>query len=170
MKIYVLLLMVLISIGGYAQKMYETDLSNCPLKFVMEDTEQFIIYEPNDSVMVSDFLIGLEEKQVSKMKGIVMAQVMIDTAFNVCLVSYTNKTNLSDRKLDLENRLQQMPGWKRIAPGQEKTNICALITIGFDAKQYTIQRTGYNRNNGRKVLERNFYKRVADTVPIISEP
>jgi len=150
----------------YSQKMFEEQFSNCPLKFILEDDEMFIYYEPNDSIMVVDFLSQIEEKYVDKLHGVVMMQVMVDTADNVCCVSYTNKTTLRDKRLDIPSRLLEMKGWKRSAASLENENICALVSIVFDKKEITIMRTGYNRNKGRKIMQSTTYKRYPEPLPV----
>ena len=165
---HILLLSLLIGTVShlYAQKMYEEQFSNCPLKFILEDDELFISYEPNDSIMVVDFLSNLEEKYVEKLHGVIMIQVMVDTADNVCCVSYTNKTTLRDKRLDIPNRLINMKGWKRGAMSLKDKNICALVSIIFDKKDITIVRTGYNRNKGRKIMQSTTYKRYPEPLPV----
>ncbi len=151
----------------FAQKMYETDVNACPLKFILEDQQQYINYKPNDSALVVDFLQNIEPKYLDKLVGIFMFQMMIDTINQVCCVSYTNKSRISDKKLDIVNRVNNLPGWQREAPGFENENICALYTIIIDKKNYTVQRTGYNRNKGRHLLSSNVYNRfvtLADTI------
>ncbi len=150
---------MILSFSVFGQKMYEEQSTICPLKFILEDKELYIFYEPNDSILIIDFLEGLEEKQIAKLKGVVMMQVMVDTAGNICCVSYTNKTTISDKKLDIPNRLQNMSGWKRVMLDVENENICSLITIVFDKYDYQVKHTGYNRNRGKQLLKSSVYKR-----------
>ncbi len=151
----------------WAQKMFEEKLVNCPLKFELEDREQFIHYEPNDSLLYMDFLAGMEQKDQDKIYGVVMFQIMLDTAYNNCLVSYTNKTNIRDKKMDILPRIQNMPGWKRVTPeSMDEVNICALVSIFFDKKEVTVSRIGYNRNRGKHSLsEVTFNRFAADSLP-----
>lgn len=166
MKILSVMFLMVLTNTLFAQKMFEQELEICPLKFEMEDMDPFIFYEPNDSVLIADFIDSFEEKQQDKLKGVIMIQIMIDTAYNVCLLSYTNKTTMSDRKLDLVNRVKSLPGWKRIAPGKDEVNVCALLSLGLDYKEVTFIRTGYNRNKGRRILETNEYHRYVDTLAV----
>lgn len=158
---YLLLIVVLPLFLNHlsAQKMYEEQFSNCPLKFMLEDSELLINYESGDSLMVVDFLAGLDEKHERKLKGVVMMQIMIDTAHQLCCVSYTNKTTFSDKRIDIPNRLQAMSNWKRIPDYLQDLNICALVSIIFDKSEITVIRTGYNRNKGRKILQSNTFRR-----------
>lgn len=168
MKIALLLGAVFLTISLSAQKMYEEKPSICPLQFMLEDKEQYITYEPNDSILVLDFFKDVEEKYMKKLMGVFLFQVMIDTAFNTCCVSYTNKSNMPARKFDLPASLQNMEGWKRNAPGLENENICALVNIYIDKYEYKVQRIGYSRNTGKQLLESNVYKRYVDTLPVIT--
>jgi hypothetical protein len=166
MRIFLLLVVFVCGGNLMAQKMFEQELEICPLKFELEDEQPYIFYEPNDSVLITDFLSSFEEKQQEKIKGVIMFQIMIDTGYNVCMLSYTNKSTVSDRKLDLVSRIKSLPGWKRVAPDKAEANISALLSFGFDHKELTVIRTGYNRNRGRKILESTTYQRFADTVAI----
>lgn len=165
-KLLIAFLLVCAS-NAIAQKVYETEAETCHYKFIFEDKEQYIKYESNDSIMVVDFLAGLEEKQVNKLKGVILMQIMIDTAQQVCCVTYMNKTNLTDKKLDIVNRLKKMNGWKRLAAGLENENLCALIHIYFNKYDYKIQHIGYNRNSGKTLLESAVYKRFASDTTVV---
>jgi hypothetical protein len=148
--------------------MFKEQFSNCPLKFILEDDELYINYNPDDSVMVHDFLVGLDEKQEKKLSGVLMMQVMIDTANNVCCVSYTNQTSLNDKKLDVLNRLKNMQGWERKQDVLPETNICALVSIIFNKTQIKVIRTGYNRNRGRKIVRSVIFDRYY-IEPVVSK-
>jgi len=160
-------LFLIYSVNSTAQKIYEKEGELCHFKFIFEDKEQYIHYESNDSILIVDFLAGIEEKQLNKLKGVFLFQVMMDTAQHICCVSYMNKSNLADKKLDLINRLKNMPGWKRVAPGLENENICALIHIYIDKYDYKIQHIGYNRNSGKTLLESVIYKRNPEDTSIV---
>ena len=142
-----------------AQKLYKEKLSGCATKFKMEDKELYIYYEPDDSIMVRDFLSELDEKQLNKLQGAVMMQIMIDTANTVCCLSYTNKTTISNKKFDIPNRIKQMQGWKRAENKLPEENISALISFVFSKTEFTVIRTVYNRNYGRKIVETTVYQR-----------
>ncbi|MFA6400247.1 MAG: hypothetical protein WCX31_01270 [Salinivirgaceae bacterium] len=159
MKAIAILFLMLLSDVLVGQKMFQSQSTICPLKFVMEDTLVLIKYEPNDSIMVADFLSGLEAKQLEKFKGVIMLQVMVDTIGRVCCVSYTNKSNLTDKKLDIPQRLQAMPGWKREVGIMESENICALVNLIFNENEIIVSRIGYNRNNGKKQLTYTVFSR-----------
>lgn len=161
---YILILIVLqLSVNQlFSQKMFEQQFSNCPLKFTLEDSEMYIYYESDDSIMVVDFLSGLEQKHIDKLKGVVMMQIMVDTANQICCVSYTNKTTLSNKRLDIPNRLSLMKGWKKLPDVLPGENICALVSIIFDKKEITVMRTGYNRNRGRKIIQSVTFKRYVE--------
>jgi len=179
MKLLFILSLLLVSFNGFSQKMFKEQFSNCPLKFILEDTELYIEYQPDDSVMVHDFLEGFDEKQEKKLQGVLMMQIMIDTANNVCCVSYTNKTTLNNKRLNVLERLKNMKGWKRDLDILPETNICALVSIIFNKKQIKVIRTGYNRNKGRKIVRSVIFNRyieppkpkviLSDTIPNFSD-
>ncbi len=166
MRIIVLFILLVNIFSVKAQKLFDEKFSDCPVKFILEDEEFMINYETGDSMMVVDFLSGIEEKQVERMAGVVMMQVMIDTAQQVWCVSYTNKCTLNNKRLDISDRLKAMPGWKRANNEFDSDNICALISIIFDKKEITVIRTGYNRNRGRRILQTEKFKRYKEPVPV----
>jgi hypothetical protein len=155
----------------FSQKMFEQQETICPLKFIMEDDETIIYYEPGDSIMVLDLLAGLEQKHVDKLKGVVMMQVMVDTIHQICCVSYTNKTNISDKRFNIPGQLINMTGWKRLSNVLPEENLCALINVIFDKDDYIVIRTGYNRNTGKRQLGYETFKRrlelqLPDSIPM----
>lgn len=165
MKSLLFLIFIVLNSSLFAQKMYSEKYTICPLQFILEDQEQYITYEPNDSMLVVDFLQGIEEKYIDKLQGAFLFQVMMDTAYNVCCVSYTNKSTIPARKIDMPTQIISMEGWKRIAPEREADNICALINIYIDKYEYKVQHLGYNRNKGKHMLQSSVYKRKMDSLP-----
>lgn len=159
MKVYIFLLLLFYSGIIQGQKMFETQSANGPVKFVMEDNELVINYVPNDSILVIDFLAGLEPKQVEKFKGVIMMQVLVDTTGSVFCVSFTNKSNFTDKKLDIPNRIKAMPGWKREADVMKNENISTMVNLMFNENEITVSRIGYNRNSGKKQLSYSVFNR-----------
>jgi hypothetical protein len=88
-----------------------------------------------------------------------MMQVMIDTTYSVCCLSYTNKTTISNKKFDIPGRIKNMQGWKRAKDKLPDENISALISFIFSKTEITVIRTVYNRNYGRKIIESTVYQR-----------
>ncbi|MGE4288802.1 MAG: hypothetical protein AB7E36_08945 [Salinivirgaceae bacterium] len=159
MKFVLLLSFLFVSLLTFSQKMFDEEAGVCPLKFVLEDQEMIVFYDSGDSIMVTDLMLGLEEKYTDRLKGVVMMQVMVDTAFQACLVSYTNKTTLSNRRFNIPEQFGKMTGWKRLDGVLPNENICALVSVVFDKEDYIIIRTGYNRNKGRQQLDYETYRR-----------
>lgn len=167
MRIFLILFAVqLIALNASSQKMFDVEFSNCPLKFILEDAEELIYYETGDSLMVVDFLSGMEQKQIEKLKGVVMIQLMVDTINQICCVSYSNKSTLSNNKLNIPVQLLNMKGWKRISDVFVNENICALVSIIFDEKEISVIRTGYNRNKGRNTMQSTTYMRYPEPLPL----
>jgi len=170
MKVFAFLLITIISAGVFGQKMFETQTIGCPVKFIMEDNDLIIKYEPNDSMLVVDFLRGFEPKQLEKLKGVIMMQVLVDTLGNVCCVSYSNNSNITDKKLDIENRLKGMPGWQKEADYFENENVCALVNLVFNETEINVIRMGYNRNKGKKQIKYSTFQRKMEKPTIDSLP
>lgn len=160
LKITITVMLFVVSYQLFSQKMFKNQETICPLKFELEDEQMFISYEPNDSILIYDFIEGLDDKKITKLKGVIMAQIMVDTAFRVCCVSYTNKSTLNNKKPDIPTRISNMKGWKRNVPEHlANKNICAIIAIYIDKYEYKIQHIGYNRNKGKHLLKSSIYKR-----------
>jgi hypothetical protein len=164
MKFVLALSLLFSSLFSFSQKMFDEEAGVCPLKFLLEDQETIVYYETGDSLMVIDLFQGLEEKYTDRLKGVVMMQVMVDTALQACLVSYTNKTTLSDRRFNIPEQFGKMTGWKRLDGVLPNENICALVSIVFDKDEYKIIRTGYNRNKGRQQLDYETFRRYLPVV------
>jgi hypothetical protein len=170
MKVLAFPVLLFLSHLVVGQKMFESQSVGCPVKFVMEDSELIINYEPNDSLMVVDFLAGLEPKQVEKFRGVIMLQVMIDTIGGVCCVSFTNKSNFTDKKLDIPNRIKVMPGWKRELDIMKNENISTMVNLMFNENEITVSRIGYNRNSGKKQLSNTVFNRKKEVAVLDSLP
>ncbi|PKP07993.1 MAG: hypothetical protein CVU09_17705 [Bacteroidetes bacterium HGW-Bacteroidetes-4] len=166
MKFVIVLSFLFSSLLVFSQKMFDEEAGICPLKFLLEDQEVIIYYESGDSIMVADLLHGLDAKYTDRLKGVVMMQVMVDTAFQACLVSYTNKTTLSERRFNIPEQFGKMTGWNRLDGVLPNENICALVSIVFDREDYIIIRTGYNRNKGRQQLDYETFRRW---LPVIND-
>ncbi|MBI9068736.1 MAG: hypothetical protein JEZ09_15685 [Salinivirgaceae bacterium] len=164
MKYFPVLFLVFVPFLLFGQKMYDEKLDDCLLKFILEDEEMIINYEKNDSLMVENFLEGLEDKYVERLFGGVMLQIMVDTIQQICCVSYTNKTTLSDRRFDIPDRIKNMKGWHRTEEVLVEENICALLSILFDKNQISVIRTGYNRNIGQQILSSSSFLRYEPVV------
>ncbi len=170
MKLSATLFITIISSVVFGQKMFETQTNICPVKFIMEDTDLIIKYEPNDSMLVVDFLKGFETKQIDKIKGVIMMQVLVDTTEKVCCVSYSNNSNITDKKLDIENRLIGMPGWMKDAAYLENENVCTLVNLVFNATEINVIRMGYNRNKGKKQIKFSSFQRKIENPIVDSLP
>jgi hypothetical protein len=167
MRFLIILLAVqFITLNLSAQKMFDEEFLNCPLKFIMEDADELIYYETGDSLLVVDFLTGIEQKHIEKLKGVVMIQVMVDTINQVCCVSYSNKSTLNNNKLNIPAQLMNMKGWKRVSDLFVNENICTLVSIIFDEKEISVIHTGYNRNKGRNIMQSTTYKRYPEPLPV----
>jgi len=168
MKIKALLLVVLsgLIIPVFGQKVFSEKSDQCSPNFFIEDDQILIQYSPDDSIMVVDLLNGLDQKYTDKLTGTVLLQVMIDTSGLVCLVSYSNNTNLTDKRFNLSTRIPSMPGWPKIVPYQDNTALCTLIAITFSTDDFVVQRYGYNRNTGKNLLSTNTYLRLLSKTPV----
>jgi hypothetical protein len=157
MKHFFLMSFIILSTSVWGQKMFEEKLDNCSPKFMLEEKEIEIIYEPGDSIMILDIIKGADDEQIFKLKGVLAAQLIIDSIGKPCLISYDTKFNTLRKPFDIEENINSMPYWQGTGNDSFKS---IFIRLFFEKKQIIVQRMGYNRNTGWNLLsQEDFYKK-----------
>jgi len=141
----------------WGQKMFEEKLDNCSPKFTLEQKEIEIIYKTGDSIMILDIIKESDVDQIFKLKGVLAAQLIIDSIGKPCLISYDTKFNTLRKPFDVEENLNSMPSWEGTGDNTFKS---VFIRLFFEKRQIIVQRMGYNRNTGWNLLSQEaFYKK-----------
>lgn len=156
MKHLFLIFFSTISISLIGQKMFEEKLDNCTSKFQLENDKITLGYKTGDSLMILDIIKGADDEQIYKLKGVLAAQLVIDSVGNPCLASYDKKFNTLRKPFEVEENLNSMPQWEGTG---NKTSTSVIIRLFFERRQITVQRLGYNRNKGWNLLSSVAYNK-----------
>lgn len=139
-----------------AQKLFKEKFENCSPTFFLEKDEIIVHYTKGDSLLISDITKDMEKKDFVKLKGILAAQIIIDTIGTACLISYDYKFNSLRKPFDMETNLNSLMHWE----GFDNNGFTGIIfKIFFNEKDITLQRFGYSRNTGWKVLSDETFKK-----------
>ena len=153
MKRTILLLLTLFSLTiTYSQNLYPEKYKDCSLtSFCLDcgDTKA----EPPKSLM-SDLLDKFDKKSLSKIKGIIEVQILIDENGKACLLSSVNQTNISSKKLGLQKAINSTSNWKSAISKNKKTNSSVSLIFEFENGNFSAKRRVFdfkNQSNAKSV-------------------
>lgn len=146
MKRTILLLLTLFSLTlGYSQNLYPEKYKDCSLtSFCLDcgDTKA----EPPKSLM-NELLDKFDKKSLSKIKGIIEVQILIDENGKACLLSSVNQTNILSKKLDLQKAINSTSNWKSAISDNKKTNSSVSLVFEFDNGNFSAKRRVFDFKN-----------------------
>lgn len=157
MKYIILIIgLQLINLTTNAQKLFKEKFDICSPTFLLEKDELFITYTKGDSILICDITKELDKKGFVELKGILAAQLIIDTIGNPCLISYDYKFNSFRKPFDIETSLNSLKNWE----GFDNNGFIGIIfKVFFKEKEVTFQRLGFSRNTGWKILSEQTFKK-----------
>ncbi len=156
MKSTSLIILLTLSFNLFGQKMFKEKLDGCSPNFKLEDQSILLNYKPGDSLLIVNIMKGAEKKHIQKLKGILAAQIILDSAGTPCLTSYDHKFNMLRKPFEIVSNINSLQGWEGTG---DNTFISVFVKLFFERKQITIQRSGYNRNSGWTILSQTtFFK------------
>jgi len=139
-----------------AQKLFKEKFDICSPTFLLEKDEIIITYTQGDSLLICDITKELDKKDFVELKGILAAQLIIDTIGNTCLISYDYKFNSFRKPFDIESSLNSLTNWD----GYDTNGFIGIIfKIFLNEKDVILQRLGYSRNTGWKILSEQTFKK-----------
>ena len=129
MKRVILLLLTIFSWTlGYSQNLYPEKFKDCSLtSFCLDcgDTKA----EPPKS-LINELLDKFDKKSLIKIKGNIEVQILIDENGKACLLSSSNQTNISSKKLGLQIAINSTLNWEPAIRETKKTN--SSVSLVFD--------------------------------------
>lgn len=153
MKRIILLLFTLLNITlSYSQNLYPEKYKDCSLtSFCLDcgDTKA----EPPKNLM-NELLDKFDKKSLSKIKGIIEVQILIDENGKSCLLSSVNQTNISSKKLGLQNAINSTSNWKSAISKNKKTNSSVSLILEFENASLSAKRRVFdfkNQSNAKSV-------------------
>ena len=149
MKKQITFLFILISIYYFAtsQNIYPTKYTDCNTSaFFLEGKEINAKYNEED--LLNDLLKTINAKSLSKIKGEIYFQVVVDTIGSHCCVSIKNELNSKGKKIDFKQIMDNQTNWTIPIRKNKKTTVSAMIKIIFEKDKIILKRLGYNGKTG----------------------
>lgn len=156
LKMFLLTYLLVCFTDSYSQRMFDKKLDNCSPNFKLERSEIIMHYKRGDSLLVQDIMQGADPKHVQRLKGVLAVQIIIDSAGNSCLSSYDHKYNMLRKPFDIEENINQLGQWSG-HPQNPYTGV--LFKIFFEKRQIRLQRLGFDRNSGWKLLSKDTFNK-----------
>ncbi len=153
MKRIILLLLTIFNLTlSYSQNLYPEKYKDCSLtSFCLDcgDTKA----EPPKSLM-NELLDKFDKKSLSKIKGIIEVQVLIDENGKACLLSSVNQTNISSKKLGLQKAINSTSNWESAISDNKKANSSVSLVFEFENGNFSAKRKVFdfkNQSNAKSV-------------------
>ena len=147
---------MLLSTSLLGQKMFQEKRDGCSPNFKLEDQSILLEYNTGDSLLIVDILKGAEKKHIQRLKGVLAAQIILDSAGTPCLISYDYRFNMIRKPFEIVKNINSLQNWEGTG---DNTFISVFVKLYFEKKQIVIQRLGYNRNSGWTILSQaTFFK------------
>jgi hypothetical protein len=127
---------------SYGQNLYPVKFESCKLSRFCLDCGEPKAELPENGLQ---FLINnLNPKASKKINGAITLQILVDTLGNSCLISAENKTNISVKKLDIENAVNSMPTWKPASKKGKLSNSSISIELIFKDGKVSFRRLEFD--------------------------
>nr|WP_181716104.1 hypothetical protein [Flavobacterium sp.]QJS06628.1 two-component system sensor histidine kinase/response regulator [Flavobacterium sp.] len=150
MKKIILLLLTLFNLTlSYSQNLYPEKYKDCSLtNFCLDcgDTKA----EPPNSLM-NELLDKFDKKSLSKIKGNIEVQILIDENGRACLLSSANQTNISSNKLGLQKAINSTSNWESAISENKKTNSSVSFVFEFENGNFSAKRRNFDFKNQSNV-------------------
>lgn len=146
MKRIILLLLTIFNLTlSYSQNLYPEKYKDCSLtSFCLDcgDTKA----KPPKSLM-NELLDKFDKKSLSKIKGIIEVQVLIDENGKACLLSSVNQTNISSKKLGLQKAINSTSNWESAISDNKKANSSVSLVFEFENGNFSAKRRVFDFKN-----------------------
>src|SRR5690606_16312057 len=81
--------------------------------------------------LINELLDKFDKRSLSKIKGIIEVQVLIDENGKACLLSSVNQTNISSKKLGLQKAINSTSNWESAISDNKKANSSVSLVFEF---------------------------------------
>ena len=159
MKVYLVLIISLLPLRLFSQSLFNERQSKCETKiFQIEKDSILAFYEPKEALLL-DILKKLETRNLKKIKGELLLQIMIDPTGNPCCISLSNQTNVTTKRLNIVSSIDALTGWKPPLMKINNGNTCAIVKLIFTDDKYIAMRLGFTSKSKFIVLATTELKR-----------
>lgn len=129
----------------FGQHLYPEKYDECKLSRFCLDCGEPKAEVPQDAV--ESILSGLNQKSLKKINGLIRVQILVDTLGNSCLVSSENSTDVSSKKLGLQNAINSMPKWTPSMKDNKAQSASVSLELVFQDGKFGIRRVSFDFKN-----------------------
>lgn len=94
--------------------------------------------------LVETIISGLNQKSLKKINGTIKVQILVDTLGQACLISSENNTNVSSKKLDLQNAINSMPQWSPSMKDGKTQSASVSLELVFQDGKFGLRRIEFD--------------------------
>lgn len=144
-----LFLFILFSQSIYSQHLFDKKYHGC-------NTNVFALESDSVTAKVSDNEImriianSIDAKSISKIRGGLLLQILVNEDGTSCLLSLENKTNIKTKKLKIKESIDNQLKWSPI-----DKKVAAIVSVKFINQGIGIKRLGFNGFTGIHELRQN---------------
>lgn len=148
-KIISLILILLSFTFSYSQHLYSEKYDNCKLTSFCLDCGDTKAEAPK--AFINELVDKFDKKSLSKIKGNIEVQILIDENGKTCLLSSLNQTNISSKKLGLQKAINQNTNWEPAISKNKKTNSSVSLIFTFENGNFSAKRKVFDFTNQSNV-------------------
>jgi len=153
MKRIILLLLVQFSLTlSYSQNLYPEKYEGCNLTSFCLDCGDTKAQPPK--AIIDELVNKFDKKSLSKIKGSIEVQILIDENGKPCLLSSLNQTNISSKKLSLQKAINNTSNWEPSISENKKSNSSVSLVFEFENGKFSTKRRIFdftNQSNAKSV-------------------
>ena len=138
-------ILFLITQSTFGQHLYPEKYEGCKLSRFCLDCEEPKAELPKDAV--ESLLNGLNQKSLKKINGLIRVQILVDTLGNSCLLSSENGTNVTSKKLGLQNAINSMSKWNPSMKDNKAQSSSVSLELVFQDGKFGIRRVQFDFKN-----------------------
>lgn len=121
--------LLLVFMPGRAQNLFPEKFSGCAISTFCLDCGE--IKGAYNGDLTAFFAEKLQADQLKNIEGIVLVQVLIDTAGRQCVLSIGNKASGKVSKLNLQNTINSMTGWQPAFSHGKASDVSITLKFTF---------------------------------------
>jgi hypothetical protein len=128
--------------AAFGQHLYPEKYDGCKLSRFCLDCGEPKAELPDDAVEA--IINGLNQKSLKKINGLIRAQILVDTLGKPCLISSENSTNISSKKLELQNAINSMPKWTPSMKDNKPQSASVSLELVFQDGKFGMRRVEFD--------------------------
>lgn len=134
---------------SYAQNIYPETYKDCHLTSFCLDCGDTKAESPKS--LISELIAKFDKKSLSRIKGKIEAQILIDENGKACLLSSVNRTNIPSKKLGLQKAINSSSKWEPAILENKKTNSSVSLVFEFYNGNISVNRRIFDFSNSSNI-------------------